>query len=63
MSRVIANVNDVEVEYRYEYGTPDTEGHYLDISIRDILEQKEVYLELLNILNVLSNFLVCTEIF
>ena len=50
-SWVIANVNDVEVEYRYEYGTPDTEGYYLDISIRDILEQKEVYLELLNILN------------
>ncbi|WP_296557507.1 NACHT domain-containing protein [uncultured Acetobacterium sp.] len=50
-SWVLSDLNDIELEYKREFGVPDIEGYYLDFSIKGILEQKESYLELLNVLN------------
>ena len=50
-SWTLVNKDDIDTEYYYEYGEPDTEGWSLEFEIDDILAQKEYYQELIDVLN------------
>lgn len=47
----LINKDEIEPEYIYEYGTPDTVGWNLEFEISDIRSQSDRYETLINFLN------------